>query len=62
MMSRVKENGGQAAYVVFGTTLSAVHHNEKFDIDEEVIPLAVKTLVHCITQFDTPLVPSNRGE
>ncbi|PIC80718.1 peptidase M20 [Sporosarcina sp. P18a] len=62
MMSRVKENGGQAAYVVFGTTLSAGHHNEKFDIDEEVIPLAVKTLVYCITQLDTPIVPSNKGE
>ncbi|WP_153722021.1 amidohydrolase [Sporosarcina cascadiensis] len=51
MMSRVIEKGGQAAYVVFGTTLSAGHHNEQFDIDEEVIPLAVKTLVSCITQL-----------
>ncbi|SKA95158.1 amidohydrolase [Sporosarcina newyorkensis] len=62
MMSRVRENGGHAAYVVFGTTLSAGHHNEKFDIDEEVIPLAVKTLVSCITQSQNSFMSLSRGD
>ncbi|KMY42707.1 amidohydrolase [Peribacillus loiseleuriae] len=47
MISHVKERGGHAAYIVFGTTLSAGHHNEQFDIDENVIPIAVKTLTLC---------------
>ncbi|MFC5588930.1 amidohydrolase [Sporosarcina soli] len=62
MMSRVKENGGQAAYVLFGTTLAAGHHHEKFDIDEEVIPLAVKTIVSCITQPEISLISSYGGK
>ncbi|KAB8312840.1 amidohydrolase [Erwinia endophytica] len=45
MMERVKEMGGQASYLIFGTELSAGHHNEKFDFNEEVIAIAVKTLV-----------------
>ncbi|GHH99872.1 amidohydrolase [Neobacillus kokaensis] len=52
MMSRVQEKGGQAAYVVFGTPLAAGHHNEKFDIDEKVMPIAVKTLINCITNIN----------
>ncbi|MED4207525.1 amidohydrolase [Neobacillus mesonae] len=51
MMSRVQEKGGQAAYVVFGTPLAAGHHNEMFDIDEKVMPIAIKTLVSCITKI-----------
>lgn len=44
MMERVKQRGGQASYVIFGTELSAGHHNEKFDFDESVMPVAIKTL------------------
>ncbi|WNN43979.1 M20 family metallo-hydrolase [Winslowiella toletana] len=44
MMERVKQRGGQASYVIFGTELSAGHHNEKFDFDESVMPAAIKTL------------------
>ena len=44
MMERVKELGGQASYIIFGTELSAGHHNEKFDFNEQVMPVAVKTL------------------
>jgi aminobenzoyl-glutamate utilization protein A len=47
MMERVKKNGGLASYLLFGTTLAAGHHNEKFDIDERVIKIAVKTLALC---------------
>ena len=44
MMERVKSHGGQASYVIFGCELSAGHHNEKFDFDERVMAVAVKTL------------------
>ncbi|WP_447871725.1 M20 family metallo-hydrolase [Serratia fonticola] len=44
MMERVKSHGGQASYVIFGCELSAGHHNEKFDFDEQVLSVAVKTL------------------
>ncbi|WP_353243965.1 M20 family metallo-hydrolase [Providencia sp.] len=43
-MERVKEHGGQATYMIFGTNLSAGHHNERFDFDEDVMTTAVKTL------------------
>lgn len=44
MMERVKSLGGQASYVIFGTDLSAGHHNEKFDFDERVMAQGIKTL------------------
>lgn len=44
MMERVKQHGGQASYIIFGTDLSAGHHNEKFDFNEQVMAVAVKTL------------------
>ncbi|MBC8951373.1 M20 family metallo-hydrolase [Xenorhabdus sp. PB62.4] len=43
-MERVKAKGGQATYLIFGTELSAGHHNERFDFDENVMKTAVKTL------------------
>lgn len=44
MMERVKSRGGEASYVIFGTDLSAGHHNEKFDFDEKVMSQGIKTL------------------
>lgn len=44
LMERVKAHGGLASYVVFGTDISAGHHNEKFDFDESVMAVAVTTL------------------
>ncbi|HGN1706355.1 TPA: M20 family metallo-hydrolase [Providencia rettgeri] len=43
-MERVKALGGQATYMIFGTELSAGHHNERFDFNEDVMATAVKTL------------------
>ncbi|EMT6576289.1 TPA: M20 family metallo-hydrolase [Providencia rettgeri] len=43
-MERVKTLGGQATYMIFGTELSAGHHNERFDFNEDVMTTAVKTL------------------
>lgn len=44
MMARVQQQRGLASYMVFGTALSAGHHNEKFDFDEQVLTVAVETL------------------
>ena len=52
MMNRVKQNGGLSAYIVFGTTLATGHHNERFDIDEKVMPIAVNTLTLCACNAD----------
>lgn len=52
MMERVINNGGLSSYVIFGTTLAAGHHHEKFDIDESVLKMAVKTLTMIITNND----------
>jgi aminobenzoyl-glutamate utilization protein A len=51
MMARVQEQGGKASYMVFGTQLSAGHHNEKFDFDEKVMELAVITLARLALNF-----------
>jgi aminobenzoyl-glutamate utilization protein A len=51
MMARVQARGGQATYMVFGTTLSAGHHNEYFDFDESVMSTAVNTLASLVLNF-----------
>lgn len=52
-MERVKERGGQATYVVFGTELAAGHHNEKFDIDERSLFPAAKVLAQSAITLST---------
>lgn len=37
--------------MIFGTELSAGHHNEKFDFDENVMTLAVETLARVALNF-----------
>ena len=51
MMARVQQNGGMASYMVFGTQLSAGHHNEKFDFDEQVMNVAIETLARTALNF-----------
>ncbi|MCS2147353.1 M20 family metallo-hydrolase [Scandinavium manionii] len=56
MMARVQEHHGLASYMVFGTELSAGHHNEQFDFDEQVLGIAVETLARialCCPQTGT---------
>lgn len=50
MMTRVQAHNGLASYMVFGTDLSAGHHNEKFDFDERVLGIAVETLARVAMQ------------
>lgn len=51
MMDQVQRQGGLATYAVFGTTLAAGHHHEKFDIDEAVLPVALHTWLASIEQI-----------
>lgn len=51
MMARVQQNGGMASYMVFGTDLSAGHHNEKFDFDERIMTVAINTLARTALNF-----------
>lgn len=44
MMRRVQEHGGTASYLLFGSELKAGHHQDTFDFDEEVLPIAVELL------------------
>jgi aminobenzoyl-glutamate utilization protein A len=45
LMNRVQERGGKATYMLIGTHVSAVAHNQGFDIDERVLAPAVRLLV-----------------
>lgn len=47
LMERVQQRGGLAAYVMVGTALAAGHHDFRFDIDEDALPLAA-SLVACV--------------
>lgn len=47
LMERVQKRGGLAAYVMVGTALAAGHHDFRFDIDEEALPLAA-ALMACL--------------
>lgn len=44
MIRRVQEKGGKGTYMVIGTDIPAPHHHPKFDIQEDVLPKAVKLL------------------
>jgi aminobenzoyl-glutamate utilization protein A len=44
LMERVQLRGGDATFMVVGTTLAAPHHHFAFDIDEESLPSAVDLL------------------
>ncbi len=43
-MERVQEHGGQAAYILIGTDLSAGHHDSLFDFDEQALSKATYCL------------------
>lgn len=46
-MERVQQRGGLAAYVMVGTELAAGHHDFRFDINEDALPLAI-ALMACV--------------
>ncbi|MDM5336440.1 M20 family metallo-hydrolase [Fictibacillus enclensis] len=52
MLERVKDLGGYATYLIFGTTLAAGHHHEKFDIDESAMKIAVASLEKLVSHVE----------
>lgn len=48
MMNYVEENGGRSLHMIFGSDLTAGHHNDKFDFDEETLYNAVDILEELI--------------
>lgn len=57
-MARVQELGGQATYVILGTEIAAGHHNARFDINEDVLPLGVKFLGEVAYRLSTTFPPT----
>ena len=41
MLKKVQEHGGKGTYIMLGADISAPHHNEYFDFDENVLPEGV---------------------
>ncbi len=50
MMNEVRNNGGKATYMNFGTPLATGHHQSNFDFDEGVLAVAVNSLCRFILQ------------
>lgn len=48
MMRRVRERGGKAAYMLFGSPLAEGHHHPSFDFDERVMGIAAELLVRLV--------------
>lgn len=52
MMRMVQRHGGQATELLLGMPLPAPHHNGRFDIAEEVIPLGVEILTRLAMEME----------
>jgi len=52
LMQKVQEQNGQASYINFGTELKAGHHQNNFDFDETVLPIAVKVYLAILAKLD----------
>lgn len=48
MINRVRQNGGLAAYFLFGTPLVNGHHHPEFDFDEGVLPAALEAICRLV--------------
>ncbi len=48
MLRKVKERGGKAAYLMFGSPLTQGHHQPCFDFDEEVLGIAAELLIQLV--------------
>lgn len=52
-MEAVQKNGGQAAYLMIGASLTAIHHNLYFDFDEHALILEVQLLCTVVSDLLT---------
>lgn len=50
-MDQVQKHGGRAAYLMYGTSLAAGHHNGRFDFNEEVLWKAAATLTELAVKY-----------
>lgn len=48
MMNRVREGGGRATYMLFGSPTGGGHHHPRFDFDEAALGVGVETLTRTI--------------
>ncbi|MDQ0167387.1 amidohydrolase [Bacillus horti] len=53
MLQRVKEQGGQATYMLFGSPLEAGHHHPLFDYREEVLEVAIEAFSRIVYHLST---------
>jgi aminobenzoyl-glutamate utilization protein A len=53
MIKRVQEQGGKASYLLFGSQLSAGHHQQNFNFDEQVLPICVELYSRLLTLCPT---------
>lgn len=44
MIERVRQRGGKATYLLFGSPIAEGHHHPGFDYEEEVLSIAIETL------------------
>lgn len=51
MMRRVRERGGKATYMIFGSPLTAGHHNPAFDWEEDALLVAVEAMGRVISRL-----------
>lgn len=51
LLNAVHGQGGKATYMLFGTSLSAPHHNDCFDFDEGVLEPAAELFFQCILEL-----------
>lgn len=47
-INRVEKRGGKAIHFIFGSKLSAGHHNDKFDFDESTLETGLRVFRECI--------------
>ena len=50
LLQRVQAHGGKGTFIVFGSKLTAGHHQRLFDFDEEVLSIAVNFYQNLLTE------------
>lgn len=51
MMNKVQAQGGKASYLLFGSPITAGHHETDFDFDERVLPIGVNVFEEIVMHF-----------
>jgi aminobenzoyl-glutamate utilization protein A len=62
LMLAVQEAGGVAGYAIVGSDSPGPPHSRAFDVDESVLPVAVKVLDRLIRGGALPRRPETEGE